>query len=363
MVARLLSFYLPQFHPIAENSEWHGEGFTEWTKVRAALPLYEGHTQPVEPHESLGYYSLENSETLHFQAELMKTFGISGQVFYHYWFGGRQILQNPAEMLLKNTDIEMPFAFCWANENWTKRWDGGSGEVLLEQRYSEEDAKNFIEYLIKFFRDPRYIKVNERPLLLVYRTADINILDTYLRVWEEACIEAGLSRPFVLSVKTMDDPRIAQAGVNGEVERPLYNFPELRDVPEISERLINNKHPGYVWEYSDVKDFYLKLNQQSALPIYPTVLAGWDVTPRHGKRGNMLVNSSPELFQEWLEGAIDLVTSTFCEEEQLVFINAWNEWAEGAYLEPDSVFGYRKLESVRNARERFIARKENLEEI
>ena len=350
MNPKILAFYLPQFHEIPENNKWHGNGFTEWTKVRASTPLFESHKQPVRPHSDIGYYALDDKTTLETQAQLMKKYGVDGQIMYRYWFAGKQILEKPAEILLNSPEIEMPFAFCWANENWTKRWDGGNGKVLLKQEYSSQDAKAFILNLIPYLKDPRYIRVDGRPLILIYRTANIPNLKQYIRIWKEICSEMGVNEPFVLAVQTMNDPRIVEAGIDGEVERPMYNFSLLKNLEERPESTEIRDFQGRILEYGDVKDFYLALDTKNQLDLFPTVLAGWDVSPRHALKSNILLGFTPNLFREWLIEAIKLVTATFPESKQLVFVNAWNEWAEGAFLEPDELWGYQKLEAVSAAK-------------
>lgn len=208
---RILSYYLPQFHPIPENDAWHGEGFTEWTKVRAANPLFIGHYQQHIPHPDIGYYLLETADTLRMQASLMRKAGIHGQIFYHYWFSGQLILENPAQMLLEAQDIDMPFCFCWANENWTRRWDGNEQDILLQQDYSAEDARAFIRYLLPFFRDPRHIRIDDRPVLFVYRPVSMPDPGLYISIWAEECRSAGLNPPYVVAVLTRGatDPGIS----------------------------------------------------------------------------------------------------------------------------------------------------------
>lgn len=358
MNPKVLAFYLPQFHEIPENNKWHGEGFTEWTKVKSAIPLFRSHKQPVRPHSDIGYYSLDNKVTLQRQAQLMKKYGVDGQIIYRYWFAGKQILERPAEILLENPDIDMPFAFCWANENWTKRWDGGNGKVLLRQRYSKEDAEEFINNLIPYLKDSRYIRVGGRPLILIYRTANIPNLGEYIQIWRNICKKNGVEEPFVLSVQTMNDPRIIAAGIEGEVERPMYNFSRLRNLIERPEASEIVDFQGRILDYEDVKDFYLSLDTKNELDLFPTVLTGWDVSPRHALNSNILLNSTAKLFQEWLKEAIKLAAATLDESRQLVFVNAWNEWAEGAYLEPDDLTGYQKLEAVSAAKA--AAREEKL---
>lgn len=343
---KVLAYYLPQFHPIPENDEWHGKGFTEWTKVRAANPLFEGHYQQHIPHPDLGYYLLDGPDTLHRQAELMKKSGVYGQVFYHYWFAGKMILEQPARMLLAHQDVAMPFSFCWANENWTRRWDGNEKEILLGQNYSAEDARAFMEYLIPFFKDPRYIRVNDRPMLSIYRPSSIPNIDEYLDVWAEVCAEAGLPKPYVVAVLTRGATDPKDFGMDAGTERVLHDWTD-GGAPEIKQSLkkywpVN----GSVLSYDDVANFYMGQTEKKDFKYFRSIVPIWDNTARYGSEALLLHGSTPESFQKWMESTIQYTVSTLEPSEQFIFVNAWNEWAEGAHLEPDTRYGYSYLNSV-----------------
>lgn len=343
---KVLAYYLPQFHPIPENDEWHGKGFTEWTKVRAANPLFEGHYQQHIPHPDLGYYLLDGPDTLRRQAELMKKSGVYGQVFYHYWFAGKMILEQPARMLLAHQDVAMPFSFCWANENWTRRWDGNEKEILLGQNYSAEDARAFMEYLIPFFKDPRYIRVNDRPMLSIYRPSSIPNIDEYLDVWAEVCAEAGLPKPYVVAVLTRGATDPKDFGMDAGTERVLHDWTD-GGAPEIKQSLkkywpVN----GSVLSYDDVANFYMGQTEKKDFKYFRSIVPIWDNTARYGSEALLLHGSTPESFQKWMESTIQYTVSTLEPSEQFIFVNAWNEWAEGAHLEPDTRYGYSYLNSV-----------------
>jgi lipopolysaccharide biosynthesis protein len=343
---KFLSYYLPQFHRIPENDKWHGRGFTEWTKVTSASPLFEGHSQPKVPHADIGHYDLSNPETLAMQAKLMNRYGVDGQIFYHYWFRGKLLLEAPSQLLLSNPQIDMPFAFCWANENWTSNWSGGSGKVLQEQNYSASDDRAFIEYLIPFFQDDRYIKIGGRPLLLIYKTHEIPDIDSTVGMWAGICIENGVKPPFLLAVDTGEDPRIEHAGFQGKVERPLYRYSKL---PIENKNNGDGKYGelrGPVYSYRDVLEHYMRNYSSSDFQQFPSVVVNWDVSPRHGRDALLLDEGSPELFRQWLLHASLSAKANLPASDQMVFINAWNEWAEGAYLEPDSQNGYSYLEAI-----------------
>lgn len=346
---KILSFYLPQFHEIPENNLWHGEGFTEWTKVRQAKSLFVGHDQPRIPHEDIGYYDLRDKETLSTQANLMSNFGIDGQIFYHYWFTGKLILEEPAQLLLAHKEIPMPFAFCWANENWTRRWDGGDGQVLISQEYSLGDAEEFINYLIPFFQDERYIKIDGRPLLIVYRTALIPDLEATVEIWNGICLENGVQPPFLLAMETQEDERVLSFGFQGTISRPMYNWPLLRGIPGKEVSYLEGHHQGHIWDFEKVSNFYRKELSSLTQSQYPCVVVGWDTSPRHKESSNICVSASASDYEIWLGETIEFTKNTHSPGRQMVFINAWNEWAEGAYLEPDLQNGYAYLNATQRA--------------
>jgi lipopolysaccharide biosynthesis protein len=347
---RVLSYYLPQFHPVPENDRWHGEGFTEWTKVRAANPLFMGHYQQHIPHRDIGYYTLSSPEVLVRQADMMHKAGVHGQVFYHYWFAGKLILEHPARMLLENPDIDMPFCFCWANENWTRRWDGNEQDILLKQIYSAEDAVSFIRYLIPFFRDPRYLTIDGRPLLFVYRPTDIPKIEEYLDAWAVECEAAGLRKPFVTAVLTRGAVNPHDFGMDAGVERVLHDWTR-GNVEDIRDQLVpyRSLEDARILPYSEVAAFYWRSEERKTFTFFRSLVPTWDNTARYGAAGHLLHGSTPKLFQEWLEAAIEYTEETLPSDRQFILVNAWNEWAEGAHLEPDSRFGYSYLNSVGRA--------------
>lgn len=343
---QVLSYYLPQFHPIPENDDWHGKGFTEWTKVRAANPLFVGHYQQHVPHPDLGYYLLDSPEPLRLQARMMQKAGIHGQVFYHYWFSGKLILEQPARMLLENPDIPMPFCFCWANENWTRRWDGNEDAVLLQQHYSAADAEAFIRYLLPFFRDPRYLRVDNRPLLFVYRPASMPDPQQYLAIWAQQCRAAGLEAPYVVAVLTRGahDPR--PFGMDAGVERTLHDWTDgavadIRDQLQPYEPL-----HGSVLDYDQVAGFYAEQQQAKPFTWFRSLVPIWDNSARYGTEALLVHGSTPSSFSHWLKRLIDYSRANLPADRRFILVNAWNEWAEGAHLEPDSRYGYAYLNAV-----------------
>jgi hypothetical protein len=349
---KILSYYLPQFYSIPENDRWHGKGFTEWTKVKPAKPLFKYHYQPHIPHEDLGYYILNSPEILKKQADMMKKAGVFGQIFYHYWFLGKQLLEKPAQILLENKDIDMNFCFCWANENWTKKWDGNEKETLMEQLYSKDDAYAFINYLIPFFKDPRYIKIDERPLLFIYKVTSIpkDMLKHYLNVFEIECNKNNINKPFIVAtlIRGCNDPR--EFGMDAAVERVPYDWGEIIDC--LIKTNPSDEFGGMIFDYNKVVDFYLKRlkqNRSKGFLQFSSLCTSWDNTARYGKNAIMLHGSSPAKFQKWLEELILYSESNLPEDKQIIVVNAWNEWAEGAHLEPDKKFGYAYLNAIGRA--------------
>ena len=344
---KVLAYYLPQFHATPENDRWHGEGFTEWTKVRGANPLFEGHYQQHIPHPDIGYYLLDSPETLRQQADLMRKAGVYGQVFYHYWFSGKLILEKPARLLFETSDIEMPFCFCWANENWTRRWDGNEDEILLKQEYSARDARDFIHYLIPYFHDRRYIQIEHRPVLFVYRPASIPDPRLYLDIWKKECTACGIAPPYVVAVLTRgaEDPR--DFGMAAAAERVLHDW-TAASVPEINDTLRTYQpFRGSVLDYDQVADFYS--SQQTApgdFTWFRSIVPIWDNTARYGQDAFLVHGSTPPKFAQWLERIISYSRTALPADRRFVLVNAWNEWAEGAHLEPDSRYGYAYLNAV-----------------
>lgn len=346
---KLLAYYLPQFHVIPENDEWHGIGFTEWTKVRSANPLFRGHFQQRIPHPDVGYYLIDDGAVLRRQAADMKKAGVHGQVFYHYWFGGKTILEKPAQILLENTDIEMPFCFCWANENWTRRWDGSEDQILLQQEYSADDARSFVRYLLPFFRDARYITVDSRPVLIIYRPTLIPIMSTYLEIWRDECEAVGMERPYVVATLAAGatDPR--DFGLDAGAERVLYDWTNGKVSDMTPQVQAYTPLRGRVFSYDRIKDHYMAQPIETAFTCFRSLVPHWDNTARYGAGAHLLHGSTPPMFQEWLELLIAQTRQALPPDRRFIFVNAWNEWAEGAYLEADTRYGYAYLNAIGRA--------------
>jgi lipopolysaccharide biosynthesis protein/2-polyprenyl-3-methyl-5-hydroxy-6-metoxy-1,4-benzoquinol methylase len=343
--ARAIAYYLPQFHPTPENDEWWGKGFTEWTNVSKAVPQFNGHYQPHLPGE-LGFYDLRLVEVMERQAELAKLYGVEGFCFHYYWFGGKRILERPLEQLFKS-DINLPFCICWANENWTRRWDGLDNEVLLAQNYSAEDDLAFIKSLEPLLRDKRYIRVDGQPLIILYRPSLLPDAAATLIRWREYCREVGIGEIFLCMVQFDKlDPR--EYGFDAAVEFPPHkvaaNLPCINDSLEIA----NANYAGYVVDYQDVVD-RAAVEPISEFPLIRGVFPSWDNDARKPGRGYTVANSTPAKYRTWLRSSIEYARANPVKGESLVFINAWNEWAEGAHLEPDRRYGYAYLEATKQA--------------
>lgn len=341
---RAIAMYLPQYHRVPENDRWWGPGFTEWTNVRRGRPMFAGHHQPHVPHPDVGHYDLDDETVLERQAEMARRHGIHGFCFYHYWFAGRRILEKPVERLLRSGRPDVPFCLCWANENWTRTWDGRDREVLLEQRHTPEDDERFIRDLLPALRDPRYIRVAGRPLLAVYRPGLLAAPAETAARWRAICEREGLPGLHLVAFQSFDrtDPRAY--GFDAAVEFPPLQVP--------TQDLTASGVPGLAPEFrGGVLDYRAAVCAALArptpdYPLYRGVMPGWDNTARRMERATVWINSSPELYGVWLRGAVDRMRREQPPERQLVFINAWNEWAEGAHLEPDCKDGYRNLEET-----------------
>jgi lipopolysaccharide biosynthesis protein len=329
----VVAFYLPQYHQIPENDRWWGEGFTEWTNVRRARPWFEGHDQPRVP-TTLGYYDLRNPDHHYAQAALARESGIGGFCYYAYWFGGHRLLEEPLNVVASHADLAMPYAICWANEPWSRRWDGSEDEVLMPQRHSAEDDADFINDIAPHLADPRYIRINGRPLLLLYRAG---LLVDPLRATDglrERSVRLGLGEPYLAMVQTFGQWDPIGYGFDAAVEFPPHNLGWSRSAKRVLPKA-DRTFRGILSEYQAVITEALA-RPVPAHPWFRGVMTGWDNTPRRNSRGTVFVGSSPALFERWLEETLRFTYAFRRAAERLVFVNAWNEWGEGAYLEPDA---------------------------
>jgi 2-polyprenyl-3-methyl-5-hydroxy-6-metoxy-1,4-benzoquinol methylase len=343
---RALAYHLPQFHATKENNEWWGEGFTEWTNTRKSRPLFPGHYQPREPHDDIGYYDLSDVEVLRRQASMAKRHGIHGFAFYHYWFHGRRLLGKPVDLLLEHKDIDIEFCLCWANETWSKRWDGKDHEILVKQTFSDEDDIEFIKFLAPYFRDPRYVRVSGKPLLQIYRVNKLPDPKATTERWRKWCRDNGVGELHLVAVAHSEmqpcAKNLRRLGFDAYAAFAPHQFPCRR--VDAEEGIFDG---GYRFDYGSGVDRYCQSNPNVAM--YECCTLGWDNTPRFGSRANIYLNFSLRKYHDWLVEAIDRTKEKFAQPNRIMFINAWNEWAEGAYLEPDKRYGYAFLNTTSRA--------------
>lgn len=342
----VLAFYLPQFHPVAENAAWWGPGFTEWTNVVQGRPLFEGHYQPHLPAD-IGFADLRLPEVREHQAYLAGTHGIDGFVYYHYWFGGRRILDRPFDEVRRSGRPALPFSLCWANENWTRTWDAGADEVLLEQAYGPEERAAHVAYLVDAFTDARYLRVGDRPLFSIYRIGALPDAAGFVAALRFAAVAAGVGDPYIIKFDThgsFDDPALVGCDAASQFFPP-HGIIEmgLDDV-----RLPLGDPGNRVMPYDGMVERLLAQPQPDWVR-YECVAPGWDNTARRGDGRSMVVHgSTPEAFEDWLRVVLDRAPQR-TPGRPIVFINAWNEWAEGAHLEPDLRWGDAYLRATARA--------------
>ncbi|MCU7959396.1 MAG: glycoside hydrolase family 99-like domain-containing protein [gamma proteobacterium symbiont of Bathyaustriella thionipta] len=348
----LIAFYLPQFHAINENDQWWGEGFTEWSNVKPATPQFSGHYQPRIPGE-LGYYDLADVNVMRRQSELAKLYGLSGFCFYFYWFTGTRLLERPIKQYYEEKSIETPFCLCWANENWTRRWDGLDSEVLIGQDHSAEDDLDFIRHIAKYLQDKRYIRIQGKPLLLVYRPALLPSAKETAHRWREWCRNHGIGEIYLAYTQSFETVDPKKYGFDAALEFPPNNS-HLSDITDCM-KPTGGGFDGKIYDWGELVA-RSRNYKDPAYQLFRSVCPSWDNSARRKNCGTILANSNPREYQEWLYNAITHTVDKSNEQsEQLVFVNAWNEWAEGAYLEPDERYGYAYLEASRLAQVRAFA--------
>jgi hypothetical protein len=357
---KILAFVLPQFHSIPENDAWWGQGFTEWTNVRKARPLYSGHLQPRVPANGC-YYNLLDPATMDWQANLARDHGIDGFCYYHYWFNGKRLLEKPLELLLERGKPDFPFCLAWANEPWTRAWDGGDREILQPQEYGDaSDWERHFECLLRFFRDPRYIRVDGKPMFLIYRSASIGPAEPMLRRWRELAVQAGLPGLHIVTIMTAFplDPRAELYDAFVEFEPGYTHRHERRP---FSWRMRDRLYKKYSrWSFRLFRKVVGPMNsydyesvwraiaaRKLRRGVYPGAFLDWDNTPRRGlQRGLVLRNFDAQVFASSFRAHLQKAHEA---KTPFLFINAWNEWAEGTYLEPDEARGMFFLETIREA--------------
>jgi len=344
--AKTIAFYLPQFYAFEENDRWWGKGFTEWRNVARGTPRFRGHYQPRIPRD-LGFYDLENIDTITAQAELAKRNGIDAFCFYYYWFNGRRLMEKPVD-LFANSDIDQQFCIMWANENWTRTWDGLENDVLIKQDYLEKDEDDFIADTARYMVDERYVRIDDRPLFILYRPGLLPDARATLERWRQKWTAILDTTPLIMMVQGFDqeDPRVF--GLDGAIEFPPHKV--CAGLKNINDRchILDSNYQGLVRDYSDVVNKALG-EPAPDYPLIKTVSPHWDNDARREGLGMTMHGSTPALYEKWLNGAVDFAVDHPINDEPVVFINAWNEWAEGAYLEPDVHFGHAYLNATKRA--------------
>lgn len=345
---KAIAFYLPQFYPFEENDRWWGRGFTEWTNVTKAVPQFLGHYQPQLPID-LGFYDLRLPDVMSRQIELAKLYGIYGFCFHYYWFSGKRLMDKPIFNFLQNKDYNINFCLCWANESWSRRWDGSENELLLGQNLQASDDFKFIDDISPFLMDDRYIKINGKPLVIIYRphlwkkSRVLLLTDNFRKQIKKYGIN-DLYLVFALSHDFNEIP--TEWGFDAAVEFPPHLCFQTRKVKKA--KIINTQFDGAIYDMGDLVNCK-KHEKAKGYTIFPTVFPGWDNTPRKNHSSCIFYNSSPEVYKMWLNLALDYSYRHNSPEEHFVFINAWNEWGEGAHLEPDRKYGYAYLASTGEA--------------
>lgn len=356
---KLVAFYLPQFHPIPENNTWWGEGFTEWVNVKKSKPLFHGHYQPREPLND-NYYDLMDDSVMEWQMKLARKYGIGAFCYYHYWFNGRKVLEKPVERLLQNPKANLPFCMSWANEPWTRTWHGAGGEkeVLIRQQYgAEKEWEEHFNYLLEFFKDKRYLKIDNKPIFLIYRIGSIPKCNQMLALWDELAKKNGFDGIFLVKMLTWIDRDTKSKYINASVdfEPGKWRRSQKKDgkyIEEIKEKFCEmhkdskflNRFFCNILSYRKVNKGML--NQVHKKNEFRGVFVDYDDSPRRGRAATIFKGSNPKRFEKYLTMQIN---NSIREENDYLFINAWNEWGEGNYLEPDKKYGYAYLHAIKRA--------------
>ena len=368
--SKIIAMYFTQLHSIKENDAWWGKGFTDWENVRRAEPLFEGHYQPRVPLNS-NYYDQSRIETIRKQIELAKRYNIYGFCHYHYWFDGKQLLETPTNLLLQNKDIDFPFCLSWANESWSRRWDGRDHDVLIKQTHPplEESWLKHFDYLINAWSDERAIKIDGKPVFIIYRPQKIEKIDDMLEFWDKKAREKGLKgvyyifqKQYELSdktcLKTFDASfqfqpfeAIHSAGYSSAAvkKQKIRSFIDM--LPGFMQNMVwslraSGKKHFTIHKYDQVWQQIIDNNTSLAVNEFPGAFVDWDNTARYGKRATIFSGASPQRFKYWFRKLVESVSDK-PDEMNYIFLNAWNEWAESAYVEPDEKYGYAYLEAIK----------------
>jgi len=347
-----IALYLPQFHQIPENDEWWGKGFTEWTNVKKAVPLFDGHYQPHVPHKDIGYYDLSDVNVMRKQAKMARKYGIYGFCFYYYHFvDGKRLLEKPINNWLKTKDIDFPFCFAWANENWTRNWDGGNKEVIMPQDYSDQNMIKMLNDMMEAFKDERYIKIDGRPVLLVYRAEIIPEIKRITNEWRDVARNNGFDDLYLISMQNFEEKNPIKMGFDAAVEfAPQTALKVKRDV-RIVEKVKFDEMMDYKIYFNSMERVIDNMSYRCRVsyPRIKCVCPSWDNSPRRGVNGSgIFLDASVDRFKEFIKKSVKESVANDLPASGLLFVNAWNEWGEGAHLEPDEKYGYEWLKAVKS---------------
>lgn len=353
-MAKYIAFHLPQYHSFPENDEWWGKGFTDWVNVKKARPLFKGHEQPVVPLNE-NYYDMMAFETRKWQAELGKKYGLYGFCYYHYYFNGKLLMEKPLEALLCEKNIDFPFCLCWANEPWTRAWDGSTSQVIMPQNYGDEsDWQKHVDYLMPFFKDSRYIKVEGKPLFVIYRTNNIPNCDWMIEFFNKKCIDEGFAGIYICEELNafQREPSCKNSSAviafePSNIQRDRSKWNKICNLFKSKCYTRNIRSGLKIFNYDEI---WNKILHQKYITygkkLFLGAFTGWDNSPRKKDRGMVYVGSTPHKFEQYLR-KLNLRADE--EHSEFIFINAWNEWAEGAYLEPDTRYSYEYLQALQNS--------------
>ncbi|QDH16337.1 glycoside hydrolase family 99-like domain-containing protein [Swingsia samuiensis] len=345
--ARVLAYYLPQYHPIPENNAWWGEGFTEWTNIARSAPRFVDHYQPRIPRD-LGHYTLTSPDILERQAKMARQGGIEGFIFYFYWFNQKRLLDGPLEILLANPHIDLPFCLMWANENWSRRWDGSDHDILIEQHYRSSDDNALVDSFARHMKDKRYITIQNRPLLMVYRAGSIPSPTKNFAKWRKLFQQRHNLNPIFIMGQTFQDEDPSSFGVDGAIEFPPHKTVSNCRLINEEVQLLDAHFSGQIYDYAEIVTHALQAPAPD-FPLIRTATPSWDNDARRQGKGLVMHGSTPQLYELWLKGLVEKANTHRFFNEAIVCINAWNEWAEGAYLEPDIHFGSAYLNATAHA--------------
>ncbi len=348
---KVIAWYLPQFHQMEINNKFHGQGFTEWTNTSRAIPVFTGHYQPHIPYD-VGYYDLLNIDTWKRQIYLAKHYGIYGFCIHYYWFSGKRIMEKPLELLFKHKELDMPFCLDWATENWTALWDGGNREIMLEQKLEEGDDQKFMEDILPYMKDYRYIKIGGRPVLVIYRIKIFKQGDArrLLSNFRKIAKENGFPDLYIMVVNAFDfDDDVSEWGADALVEFPPHKINVLMNIYN-PDGYLNPYFNGTIYDVSSFVEEKMYLSKYGSPTYFRAALTSWDSSARKAtSKGFIFYGFTPETFKIWLSDIIKESKKIHSDEENIVFVNSWNEWGEGSHLEPDMRYGYAYLQSLKEA--------------